>query len=79
MESDAEREEAEQRIRLYPGCQGISVVRERGAWWAVLTVPADDQSDGASRVGTELLVQRPTLALLVDFFEQHGGFASESD
>ena len=78
MDGDAEREEAEQRIRLFPGCEGIRVVRQQGEWWAVLTVPGDDESGAPSREGIEILARRSTLALLVDFFEQHGGFASES-
>ena len=79
MEGDAEREEAEQRIRLYPGCEAIRLVRERGEWWAVLTVAGEDETGAPTRVGTDVLARRPTLALLVDFFERHGGFASESD
>lgn len=78
MDGEAEREEAEQRIRLYPGCEGIRVVPEQGEWWAVLTVPGKDDSGAPSLVATEVLVRRSTLALLVDFFEQHGGFASEA-
>ena len=78
MDRDAEREEAEQRIRLFPGCEGIRVVREQDEWWAVLTVPGEDESGAPSRLGTEVLVRRPALASLVDFFEQHGGFASET-
>lgn len=78
-EGEAEREEAEQRIRLYPGCEAIRIARERGEWWAVMTEPGEDETGAPARVATEVLVRRPTLALLVDFFEQHGGFASERD
>jgi hypothetical protein len=78
MDEDAEREEAEQRIRLFPGCESIRVMCEQAQWSAVLTVPGEDEAGAPARVGTEILVRRPTLALLVDFFEQHGGFASEA-
>jgi hypothetical protein len=77
MDEDAEREEAEQRIRLFPGCEAIRVVREQAEWMAVLTEAGKDESGAPVRVGIEILVRRPTLPLLVDFFEQRGGFASE--
>jgi hypothetical protein len=77
MERDAEREEAEERIRLFPGCDGIRVVNQQGEWQAMMSDGADDGADSSSRAGTEVLVRRPTLSLLVDFFERHGGFARE--
>ena len=77
MGSDAEREEVQARIRLFPGCDGIRVVHEHGEWRAVMSTGADDDGGVPARVGTEVLVRRPTLSLLIDFFERHGGFARE--
>ena len=79
MESDGEREEAQYRIRLFPGCDGIRVVHEHGEWRAVMSTGADDAPGAPSGVGTDILVRRPTLSLLVDFFERHGGFAREDE
>lgn len=67
MDAEAEREEAEERIRLYPGCEGIRVAGGPGAWVAVMATDPD-----------HILARRPTLPLLVDFFESHGGFAQET-
>lgn len=67
MDAQAEREEAEERIRLFPGCEGLRVAGEPGAWAAVMAASPD-----------EPLVRRATLPLLVDFFERHGGFARET-
>jgi len=77
MERDAEREEAQHRIRLFPGCDGVRVVHQQGEWRAVMSEGADDDADVSARGGTDILVRRPTLPLLVDFFERHGGFARE--
>ena len=67
MDAAAEREEAEVRIRLFPGCEGLRVVGGPGSWQAVMASSED-----------EVLVRRASLALLVDFFESHGGFARET-
>jgi len=66
MDVEAQRREAEERIRLYPGCEGVRVVGGPGAWQAVMATSEDD-----------VLARRATLPLLTDFFESHGGFARE--
>ena len=70
MDADAERQDAEERIRLFPGCEGVRVVGAAADWRAVLPAVTGDEED-------DLLARRPTLSLLVDFFERHGGFARE--
>src|SRR3569623_3589540 len=68
---EARRLEAEQRLRLFPGCEGVRVVRGQGQWQAVMTASGDVAEQ-------DTLVGRPSLALLVAFFERHGGYGREA-
>lgn len=77
MDPEAERQQAEERIRLYPGCEGIRVVHEYGEWRAVMPVSVDGDPGQPARVEADILVRRATLPALIEFFERHGGFASE--
>jgi len=75
---EATRLEAQDRIGLFPGCEGVRVEGDQGEWRAVMTISADDPAGGPAREADDILVRRPTLALLVDFFERHGGYARET-
>ena len=68
------RQEAEERIRLFPGCEALRVAPDRGGWKAVMTTSPGAEGDAPAE---DVLARRPTLALLVDFFESHGGYARE--
>lgn len=67
---EAQRLEAEQRLRLFPGCEGVRVVRGQDEWQAVMATGGGGAED-------DTLVRRPSLALLLDFFERHGGYGRE--
>jgi|GEM_PF-3140552 len=68
------RQQAEQRIRLFPGCEAVQVAPDRGGWKAIMTTSAPEAPEAAAE---DVLARRPSLALLVDFFESHGGYARE--